>query len=93
MKSFFSKLLSTPLRPLRAHSSHLTSQAQSVATMPLSDSDTDIPRPLTPTDPEGVTTGSLELLQSDEQRKILDIVDHLRRQGLSSLISLPQLVV
>lgn len=61
--------------------------------MPLSDSDTDAPRPLTPTDPDGVTTGSLESLQSDEQRKILDIVDHLRRQGLSGVVELPQIVV
>jgi hypothetical protein len=46
-----------------------------------------------PLDPDGVTTDSLEALQSDEQRKILDIVDHLRRQGLSGIVELPQLVV
>jgi hypothetical protein len=46
-----------------------------------------------PTDLDGVTTGSLEALQSAEQREILDIVDQLRRQGLSGVVGLPQLVV
>jgi hypothetical protein len=55
----------------------------------------DSERPLSPmlVDPENVTTDSLEALQSDEQRKILDIVDHLRRQGLQGIVELPQLVV
>ncbi|KAF2748951.1 GTP-binding protein [Sporormia fimetaria CBS 119925] len=44
-------------------------------------------------DPDEITTGSLEALQSDGQRKILDIVDDLRRQGLSGIVGLPQLVV
>jgi hypothetical protein len=44
-------------------------------------------------DPDAVTTDSLETLQSDEQRKVLDIVGHLRRQGLNSIVELPQLVV
>ncbi|KAF2036298.1 GTP-binding protein [Setomelanomma holmii] len=61
--------------------------------MTLSDSEYETSDPLTPIDPEGVTTDSLEALQSDEQRKILDIVDHLRRQGLSGIVELPQLVV
>ena len=61
--------------------------------MSLSDSDYDTTEPRTPVDPDGVTTDSLEALQSDEQRKILDIVDHLRRQGLSGIVELPQLVV
>ncbi len=47
----------------------------------------------TPDDFDEVTTASLEALQSDEHRKVLDIVDHLRRQGLSGIIELPQLVV
>ncbi|KAF2708220.1 dynamin family protein-like protein [Pleomassaria siparia CBS 279.74] len=51
------------------------------------------PSPEPPLDPEGVTTDSLEALQSDGQRRILDIVDQLRRQGLNSLVELPQLVV
>jgi hypothetical protein len=58
-----------------------------------SSSDTEMSEPLTPLDLDGVTTDSLEALQSDEQRKILDIVDHLRRQGLSGIVELPQLVV
>ena len=46
--------------------------------------------PVTPVnmDPDGVTTESLEALQSDEQRKVLDVVDHLRRQGLSGIVEL-----
>jgi hypothetical protein len=48
---------------------------------------------LTPVDPEGVTTNSLEALQTDGQRRVLDIVDQLRRQGLDSVVKLPQLVV
>jgi hypothetical protein len=58
-----------------------------------SDSDFETLRPQIPVDPDGVTTESLEALQSDEQRKILDIVDKLRRQGLSGIVELPQLVV
>lgn len=71
--------------------SHSTTQPQDVANMPPSDSDNEMPCPLTLTDPDGVTTGSFEALQSDEQRKILDFVDHLRGQGLSSVIELPQI--
>ena len=44
-------------------------------------------------DPDGVTTSSLEALQTGEHRKLLDIVDDLRRQGLSGIIELPQIVV
>ena len=39
------------------------------------------------------TTSSLEALQSDEQRNVLNIVDQLRKCGLESMLSLPQLVV
>ena len=39
------------------------------------------------------TTSSLEGLQSDEQRRVLDIVAQLRKCGLESILSLPQLVV
>ncbi|KAF1360090.1 hypothetical protein EJ07DRAFT_165721 [Lizonia empirigonia] len=53
----------------------------------------DASRPLMPVDPETITTDALEALQSDEQRKVLDIVDHLRRQGLSGIVELPQIVV
>ena len=62
----------------------------------MADSDSDrafSPESFTSVDPEGVTTSSLEALQSDGQRKILDIVDQLRRQGLSGIVELPQLVV
>ena len=39
------------------------------------------------------TTSSLEGLQSVEQRNVLNIVDQLRKCGLESTLSLPQLVV
>jgi hypothetical protein len=39
------------------------------------------------------STASLEALQGTEQRKIMDLVDRLRRAGLSSILKLPQLVV
>lgn len=50
----------------------------------------DTPLPL---DHDTFTTGSLEKLQSDDERKVLDIVDKLRRSGLNGTIELPQLVV
>ncbi|PGH13825.1 hypothetical protein AJ79_03393 [Helicocarpus griseus UAMH5409] len=40
-----------------------------------------------------LTTISLESLQSAEQRELLDLVDRLRRAGLSSVLQLPQIVV
>ncbi|KAH7119872.1 dynamin family protein-like protein, partial [Dendryphion nanum] len=40
-----------------------------------------------------VSTKSLEALQSHDQRKVMDIVDKLRRSGLSGIVGLPQLVV
>jgi hypothetical protein len=51
------------------------------------------PEPPTVSDPSTVTTRSLQELQSNGQRKIMDIVDRLRRTGLSGVVSLPQLVV
>jgi hypothetical protein len=44
-------------------------------------------------DPDAVTTSSLKALQSADQRKVMDIVDKLRRTGLSGIVELPQLVV
>jgi hypothetical protein len=51
-------------------------------------------RPTTPTisDPVNITSG-LEDLQTDEQRRVLNTVAETRRAGLSSELSLPQLVV
>jgi hypothetical protein len=51
--------------------------------------------PVTPVviDPDSVTTNSLQALQSEDQRKVMDIVDKLRRTGLSGIVELPQLVV
>jgi hypothetical protein len=40
-----------------------------------------------------MTTDSLEALQSSEQRKLMDLVDQLRRTGLNTLMQLPQIVV
>jgi hypothetical protein len=51
------------------------------------------PELLSAIDLDSITTSSLEALQGDGQRKILDIVDDLRRQGLSGIVELPQLVV
>jgi len=42
---------------------------------------------------EILRTVPLEALQNEDQRKVLDIVDKLRRTGLSSVLQLPQLVV
>ncbi|KAH8695795.1 dynamin family protein-like protein [Phaeosphaeriaceae sp. PMI808] len=61
-----------------------------------SDSDFEgVEAPITPVsiDPDSVTTSSLQALQSTDQRKVMDIVDKLRRTGLSGIIELPQLVV
>jgi len=59
-----------------------------------SDSESDdVPITSDSIDPDAVTTAALEALQTDEQRKVLDIVDDLRRQGLSGILELPQLVV
>ncbi|KAJ4356211.1 uncharacterized protein N0V89_004241 [Didymosphaeria variabile] len=44
-------------------------------------------------DPDAVTTSSLRALQNEDQRKVMDIVDKLRRTGLSGIVELPQLVV
>ena len=43
--------------------------------------------------PGTVTTSSLDSLQNQDTRKVMDIVDRLRRSGLSGEIQLPQLVV
>ena len=37
-------------------------------------------------DPNAVTTSSLQALQSAGQRKVMDIVDKLRRTGLSGVV-------
>jgi hypothetical protein len=39
------------------------------------------------------TTNSLQELRSADQRKVMDMVDKLRRTGLSGIVELPQLVV
>jgi hypothetical protein len=43
-------------------------------------------------DMNAVTTTSLKALQSEDQRKVMDIVDKFRRTGLSGIVELPQLV-
>ena len=40
-----------------------------------------------------MTTASIEALQSSEQRELMDLVDGLRRAGLSAVLQLPQIVV
>lgn len=66
--------------------------------MSVASSDLESSRPTTPVSPvaidtDAVTTSSLQALQSDDQRKVMDIVDKLRRTGLSGVVELPQLVV
>ncbi|KAJ4991097.1 dynamin family protein [Stagonosporopsis vannaccii] len=58
-----------------------------------SSTDGDTSGSATPADPNAITTSSLKALQSADQRKVLDIVDKLRRTGLSGIVELPQLVV
>ncbi|KAF2190472.1 GTP-binding protein [Zopfia rhizophila CBS 207.26] len=61
-----------------------------------SDTESDgVSTPATPVavDAGSLTTNSLKALQSDDQRKVMDIVDKLRRTGLSGVVALPQLVV
>lgn len=55
--------------------------------------DDDVHATPTHVDPDGVTTTSLQSLQSANQRKVMDIVDKLRRTGLSGVVKLPQLIV
>lgn len=55
--------------------------------------DGDASRSATPVDPNAITTTSLKALQSADQRKVMDIVDKLRRTGLNGIVELPQLVV
>ncbi|KAI7283211.1 hypothetical protein KC345_g3022 [Hortaea werneckii] len=43
--------------------------------------------------PETIGTSSLDALQSQDSRRVTDIVDKLRRSGLSGIVQLPQLVV
>ena len=60
-----------------------------------SDTESDVGNtPISPVaiEPDAVTTGSLKVLQSEDQRKVMDIVDKLRRTGLSGIVELPQLV-
>ena len=66
---------------------------KTAATMASSSTDGDVSRPATPVDPNAITTSSLKALQSADQRKVMDIVDKLRRTGLSGIVELPQLVV
>ena len=43
--------------------------------------------------PQTIGTSSLDALQSQDSRRVMDIVDKLRRSGLSGVVQLPQLVV
>jgi hypothetical protein len=51
-----------------------------------------IETPITPVaiDPDSVTTSSLQTLQSADQRKVMDIVDKLRRTGLDGCADVGQ---
>lgn len=71
----------------------LRSDKMSVASSDLESSRSTTPVSPVAIDPDAVTTSSLQALQSDDQRKVMDIVDKLRRTGLSGVVELPQLVV
>ncbi|TKA36176.1 hypothetical protein B0A54_12806 [Friedmanniomyces endolithicus] len=43
--------------------------------------------------PKTIGSSSLDALQSTDSRRVMDIVDKLRRSGLSGILQLPQLVV
>ncbi|KAH4065585.1 hypothetical protein HBI64_124770 [Parastagonospora nodorum] len=57
------------------------------------EADSEIEMPLAPLHPDQITTDSLKKLQSTNERRVLDVVDKLRRIGLNGTIELPQLVV
>lgn len=62
------------------------------------DTDTDHKGPKTPVtpmsvDPDAVTKSSLQAIEWADQRRVMDIVDKLRRTGLSGVVELPQLIV
>jgi hypothetical protein len=42
---------------------------------------------------DAVTTSSLEALQSEKQRKVMEIINSLRHSNLGGILQLPQLVV
>jgi hypothetical protein len=67
--------------------------AMSQIQMPATDSDTEIIASAVPIDADALTTDSLKKLQSSDERRLLDVVDRLRRIGLNGTIELPQLVV
>ena len=55
--------------------------------------DSDQPEDTTPALDIMADTTSLEELQTDEQRRVLDVVSQVRKCGLESVLSLPQIVV
>jgi hypothetical protein len=67
--------------------------AMSQINTPPTDSDTEMVASAVPFDVEALTTDSLKKLQSSDERRLLDVVDKLRRTGLNGTIELPQLVV
>lgn len=58
-----------------------------------SDTDTDSNTPASSHGTDSLITDSLKKLQSANERRLLDVVDKLRRTGLNGIIELPQLVV
>jgi hypothetical protein len=95
MKKFFAKLVPSTSRQQYTRLPSSPPHEDEVSVMTSSERENGVPdvEMRTPMDLDGVTTGSLEALQSVEQREILDIVDQLRRQGLSGIVGLPQLAV
>ncbi|KAF1852089.1 uncharacterized protein K460DRAFT_351933 [Cucurbitaria berberidis CBS 394.84] len=58
-----------------------------------SQSDTEISTPIRSINDDQFTMASFRALQCEEERRLLDVVDDMRRRGLNGTIELPQLVV
>jgi hypothetical protein len=63
------------------------------AVSPSSEEPLDTPSLQSPSTMDEDLTSSLEDLQTDEQRRVLDAIAQVRKCGLESILSLPQLVV
>lgn len=65
----------------------------SLAVSPSSEEPLETPSLQSPSTMDEDLTSGLEELQTDEQRRVLDAIAQVRKCGLESILSLPQLVV
>src|SRR6266536_3380383 len=92
LKSLYNSITTNPPSTLRTNTRNFTATMSDSST-----SDGPLGTPVEPQTPPitedlNITT-SLEDLQTDEQRRVLDTVAQVRKCGLESILSLPQLVV